>query len=41
MPIATTVQSEYAAIGYAQAATHVSLHTADPGTTGARRKLRP
>lgn len=36
MAIATTIQRENVAVnGYAQAATHVSLHTGDPGTTGA------
>lgn len=36
MAIATAQQRENVAVnGYAAAATHVSLHTADPGTTGA------
>ena len=36
MAIATTAQRENVAVnGYAAAATYLSLHTADPGTTGA------
>lgn len=35
MPIATAQGREYAAAGYAAQAVRMSLHTADPGTTGA------
>ena len=35
MAIATDLQKENLAAAYGTAATHVSLHTADPGTTGA------
>ena len=35
MPIATTTQRETLAVAYGNAATHASLHTANPGTTGA------
>lgn len=35
MPIETDVQREDVAIAYGAAATHASLHSADPGTTGA------
>jgi hypothetical protein len=35
MAIATTTQRENVAIAYGQAAAYVSLHTADPGATGA------
>lgn len=35
MPIATAQGKENAAAGFATPATHVSVHTADPGTTGA------
>lgn len=34
MAIATDQQKENLAIAYGNAATHVSLHTADPGTSG-------
>ena len=34
MPIATAQGRENAASGYVAAATHMSLHTADPGATG-------
>lgn len=34
MTIATTIQKESVAIGYGNAITHASLHSADPGTTG-------
>ena len=34
MAIATNQQKENLAVAYGNAATHVSLHTADPGTTG-------
>jgi len=33
--IATTTQRENLAVAYSEAAAYVSLHTADPGTTGA------
>lgn len=35
MPIQTTQQRENLAVAYGNAATHASLHTANPGTTGA------
>lgn len=35
MPIATAQGKEYAAGGYTAQALYMSLHTADPGTTGA------
>lgn len=35
MPIATNQQRENLAVAYGSAATHASLHTADPGTSGA------
>lgn len=35
MPIATNTQKETLAVAYGAAATHASLHTAAPGTTGA------
>lgn len=34
MAIATTTQKETLAVAYGNAATHASLHSADPGTTG-------
>lgn len=34
MAIATNAQKETLAIAYGNAATHASLHSADPGTTG-------
>lgn len=35
MAIATNAQKESTAAGYVATATHATLHTADPGTTGA------
>lgn len=35
MPVATVAMREILAVAYGNAATHASLHSADPGTTGA------